>query len=614
MRISLLAVLAPLVLVVRYADADCGPTTPSQMFLHTRSGVPWVSNVDVGSRAIVVYWHWGGPNGGNDPNGVRQSYIDFFTGDGSLSSSITNTKWINTTQQYNGYPNTWSYSQSFGGLASTASSPSLLEVWDDDPSRPLSTTTWDDQTFSDPEALWVERTFGTNHSNDVIFLAFPNGYVDGANKPAGTDHTYTADTVGGSTCAITSCAVPYAREQYVAPSNSTASAFHEWTETMTDPELGSWFAEQSLKCEIGDLCNNSQDWYVRVAARDSLIQTLWSDQANYPTGACVHATVTDANLFATGSDGALWQQENRTNPRTGVTQLVGHSWGRPSSSAVGGKPATASWGPNRIDNFANGSDGNLYHAWSDTNGAANAWENLGKIAGYSFISAPDAASWGDYRLDAFVNVTSTFWYSPQLAHLWYDRNVGWSTWALLGPGGGRTPTSAPATASWGTWNRQWTNTPRVDVFQIYSDGNLWQGSSTNATGSTFTWSNLGAPPACQLGDPDVAAGFDLKATQYSDYERWDVFVRDCNGNLWDGAVTQDFNGAPILHGWSLWNHPTNAPFVAGPSVTTLGDGSFLVAANAANGVVYLGGWQYGQMFQWQTNGFTWASAPDLSGW
>ncbi len=75
-----------------------------------------------------------------------------------------------------------------------------------------------------------------------------------------------------------------------------------------------------------------------------------------------------------------------------------------------------------------------------------------------------------------------------------------------------------------------------------------------------------------LGDLDVAAEFDMKAIQYDDYERWDIFMRDCYGNLWDGALTQNHGSVAVFHEWSLWSPPVCITFVDGPTVTTMGDG------------------------------------------
>ena len=74
---------------------------------------------------------------------------------------------------------------------------------------------------------------------------------------------------------------------------------------------------------------------------------------------------------------------------------------------VVGAPAAVSWGEQRIDVFACGSDNGIYHKWFDGNW--HPWERIGD-------GTPDltVSSWGVGRLDVFFRGIA-----GDLVHLWY---------------------------------------------------------------------------------------------------------------------------------------------------------------------------------------------------
>src|SRR5579859_5735963 len=103
------------------------------------------------------------------------------------------------------------------------------------------------------------------------------------------------------------------------------------------------------------------------------------------------------------------------------------SLGTPSGIALHGS-AACSWGPNRFDVFATGSNNALWHKWYD--GTWHPWESLGG----NLASGPAAVSWGPGRIDIVAVDGPTH----RIAHLWYDS--GWGFWETRG-------SSAVATAS-----------------------------------------------------------------------------------------------------------------------------------------------------------------------
>ena len=74
-------------------------------------------------------------------------------------------------------------------------------------------------------------------------------------------------------------------------------------------------------------------------------------------------------------------------------------------------PAITSWGPNRMDLFARGTDNNLYHSTWDPSTSWSVWENLGG----PIYSSPAAVSWGPGRIDVFARGEA-----GNLIHIWYQ--------------------------------------------------------------------------------------------------------------------------------------------------------------------------------------------------
>ena len=116
-------------------------------------------------------------------------------------------------------------------------------------------------------------------------------------------------------------------------------------------------------------------------------------------------------------------------------------------------PAAGSWGANRIDVFARGTDNGLWHRWWDGT-KWNAWESLGG----TMITGPAVASGASGHLDVFAIGSD---------HAMYQRgyNSGWSVWQRLGGYFGFDPAAACP-----------TGTTAVDIFDLGTDGALWQTS------------------------------------------------------------------------------------------------------------------------------------------
>ena len=163
-------------------------------------------------------------------------------------------------------------------------------------------------------------------------------------------------------------------------------------------------------------------------------------------------------------------------------------------------PAAVSWGPNRIDTFARGSNGHMWHKWWD----GSVWSQWEDLAG-DLTSAVGVASWAANRLDCFVRGPG-----DHMWHKWWDGS-SWSQWEDLG---GQL-SSAPAAVSWGSG--------RIDCFVRGYDNKMWH---KWFDGSWSDWEDLGgdlhaaAPAVCSRGN-----------------QRLDCFVRGADSRLWRKSFT-----------------------------------------------------------------------------
>src|ERR1700739_5134622 len=111
-----------------------------------------------------------------------------------------------------------------------------------------------------------------------------------------------------------------------------------------------------------------------------------------------------------------------------------------------------SWGANRLDIFAVGTDGAMYHKdWDGTQWQPvyPVWENLGG----DFLSAPWAVSWGTNRLDVFaIGTDQGMYHKAWTGTAWLPPNPNWER---VGSKLDRFA-SPPAVASWGA--------NRLDIF------------------------------------------------------------------------------------------------------------------------------------------------------
>lgn len=180
-------------------------------------------------------------------------------------------------------------------------------------------------------------------------------------------------------------------------------------------------------------------------------------------------------------------------------------------------PAVASWAKNRLDCFAKGTNGHLYHRWSEGGTTFSVWEDIG-VPNVGWQDAPAAVSWGPNRIDCFVRGVDDHTY-----HIRWDGGPTFKGWDDLGAAPN---SSALAVASW--------TSSRLDLFtkvHVNEFGHfIWH--KWSGDGSTWSaWENT----------IPVSLGFiqDEPAAVSWGPNRIDCFVRGPNDHLhhmwWDGS-------------------------------------------------------------------------------
>lgn len=240
--------------------------------------------------------------------------------------------------------------------------------------------------------------------------------------------------------------------------------------------------------------------------------------------------------------------------------------------------AVSSWGTDRMDMFARGTDGTLRH--SLYNGRWSAWESLGG----AISSAPAGVSWGPGRIDVFAQDAQ----DGSLLHRAFNQGR-WEQWDDFGG----TIVGEPSVTSRGP--------NRLDVFvrgtdnelhQKYFDGTRWSGWGRPSPGF-----KMNASPAAVSWGPN----------------RIDIFARGAGNELY----TETWNGST----WSrTWGKMQSGPVTSAPAaVATSVDGVgfievFVRATRDEQPVLLRRSFGYGQWTNWISHGGPITTAPAATRW
>ncbi|HZM78958.1 MAG TPA: hypothetical protein VFC19_24785 [Candidatus Limnocylindrales bacterium] len=227
----------------------------------------------------------------------------------------------------------------------------------------------------------------------------------------------------------------------------------------------------------------------------------------------------------------------------------------------------ASWGVNRLDLFAKGTDGTLKH--KIYNGRWSGWESLGG----SITSGPSAVSWGPGRLDVVARGVN-----GDVQHIGYF-NGNWGVWGSLGGG----IVGEPSITSWGDHH--------LDIYVRGTNNATYHKAYTGSWQAS--WTSIGGTASSSPAAVAWASG------------RMDVFVRGGGNSIYH----RWFTGGK----WSTAWENLGGTLSSAPAAFSWRSGHLDVyARNTSNGISHKGfssGWS-----GWLSIGGTVATAPTVVDW
>ncbi|MDQ7806448.1 hypothetical protein Q5425_22130 [Amycolatopsis sp. A133] len=237
--------------------------------------------------------------------------------------------------------------------------------------------------------------------------------------------------------------------------------------------------------------------------------TSWATLGGQLVAPPVAGTNADGRLIVVGVglDNRLYRIEQNAPG----SRWDGWTLAAPGCPPLTGRAAVARTSDGRLELFARGADGQIWHAWQNQAGTTDwsSWSGLGD----SFAADPAAIANQDGRLEVFAVAPE-----GRLRHKW-QYPFGWNGWADLGgpvtgrPGAGRHPDG------------------RLEVFARHPDGTIfhtWQ----RGPGGDWEHGEFGGQVT---GDIAVANNAD---------GRIEVFARGTDGAIWHRRITGG--------GWSAW--------------------------------------------------------------
>jgi hypothetical protein len=186
--------------------------------------------------------------------------------------------------------------------------------------------------------------------------------------------------------------------------------------------------------------------------------------------------------------------------------------------------AAVSWGPGRLDIFASDQNGNMHHKFFNgtwgPGGINNNWENIGGgLGGVRLEGPPAAVSWGAGRLDLFAAGADGRMYHKFFNGTWGPGGIN-NNWEDVGGGPGVPLEGFPAAVSWGPG--------RLDIFALGHDGRMYHkffDGTWGPGGINNNWEDIGGGPgvARQLGGFPTAVSWGPG--------RLDIFAAIANGGV-----------------------------------------------------------------------------------
>lgn len=345
---------------------------------------------------------------------------------------------------------------------------------------------------------------------------------------------------------------------------------------------------------------------VACGAMSTRAQAQWTDLGRTPSGgtfvgyfrpAATHHTETagdmvDVYAVESGSSQVLMREINATTGALGSWTALGGV-----VDSIMGIPTTVSW-PGRREVFVIGTDHKLYRNFSVNNGAFSGWQFIGPptSSNVTLCSPPSAVTWGPGRIDVFAEGCAD-------GHLWHVTGLGngWN-WVDRGCCTDATPVATSyAGARLDIWVSQ-----SSDLYDFQYNGSSW----TKVTGGLWgEWPIFAATPNPATGSPITAVGFMQNAypsNQFlevvDDAGTWtggtgiytgstkadvppyakpgvanedgfaDIYYRNSSNQV--ERLTYSWIADPVLYSWGTWTIPSQTlrtadTFVSDPTPVAL---------------------------------------------
>jgi hypothetical protein len=237
------------------------------------------------------------------------------------------------------------------------------------------------------------------------------------------------------------------------------------------------------------------------------------------------------SLYHKAWDGSQWQPSQT-------------DW-QPLGGIVASHPAAVSWGPNRVDVFGVGTDGQMWHQSGDGSNW-NGWEQLPAPPSGAFLGPASAVSWQSLGLDVFGVGTDNRLYHGTIS-LYPIRSLRGITWVEAWAGWDDLGGYIVGTVSTAAWR----GTMRIDIivksgdqagYHKWWDG-AWHPSQTD-------WEGIGGGI---IGSPSATAWQSGSLTVFGHGTNGDLYVKSLGANGWFPSQTD-------------WQWNSRGPWVASPDV------------------------------------------------
>jgi hypothetical protein len=267
--------------------------------------------------------------------------------------------------------------------------------------------------------------------------------------------------------------------------------------------------------------------------------------------------------FAIGTDGALWHIWQTTPNGTWSNWF---SSGQPSTSRLNAQfpPFIAHDADGRLEAFAIGTDGALWHIYQvAVNGTWSSWTPRGKPPGVNNINDPFVVQNADGRLEAFViGSDGALW------HVWQTTPNGtWGNWLSSGQPSASIRNTSLAVSQ--------NHDGRLEAFTIGSDGALWHIWQTTPNGTWSNWTSLGLPNSMSITSPPTV--------EINKDERLEVLVSAHDGAIWH--IWQKAPGS-VWGNWDSLGTPPNITVNPSPFVSKNDDGRLEAFVNGSDGALW----------------------------